>query len=109
MRLADLQNQLANMPLNQQFSQAQTHQIQHAPIAINNEFQEEVLEENTTVQEGEESDEKQGIREEDQDRAGRRRPRTRRRAKTIEEEAEEKVAKKRAKDGIHGNYLDVEA
>ncbi|MDP8243002.1 MAG: hypothetical protein P9L94_02890 [Candidatus Hinthialibacter antarcticus] len=106
MRLVDLQNQIANVLLNQQFGQASSNHGTATPSALNQAFQEEVREENETVQEGEETDEKDGIREEDENRNSRRELRMRRRAALEEEEEEQE--KKRVKDGIHGNYLDVE-
>lgn len=109
MRLADLQNQIANVLLNQQFGQAQAHANQGpgTPSLVNQKFQEEIREEQETVQEGDETDEKDGIRAEDEDRASRREMRMRRRA-TLEEEEEAEQEKMRVKDGIHGNFLDVE-
>ncbi|MBZ0254463.1 hypothetical protein K8I31_00270 [bacterium] len=109
MRLADLQNQIANVLLNQQFGQAsaQANQGPLSPSLVNQKFQEEIREERETVQEGDETDEKDAIREEDENRASRRELRMRRRA-TPDEDEEEELEKKRVKDGIHGNYLDVE-
>ncbi len=108
MRLVDLQNQMANILLNQQFGQAsaQANQGPISPSAVNQAFQEEVREEQETVQEGEETDEKDAIREDDENRSSRREQRMKRRA-TPEEEKEE-AQKQRVKDGIHGNYLDVQ-
>lgn len=106
MRLADLQNQMANILLSQQFGLANSNHGTATPSSLNQAFQEEVREENETVQEGEETDEKDGIREEDENRSSRRELRMRRRATPEEDEEEQET--KRVKDGIHGNYLDVE-
>ena len=108
MSLADFQNPLANMPLIQHQQQNQSHQIQSTPYYIQEDLDDEVNEELTTVQEADEQAEKEAIRQEDEDRAGKQKKNPRRRAKTPEDETTSEQ-KPRIFDGVHGRFLDIEA
>ncbi len=111
MNLADFQNPLANMPLLQQMQQSQNTQAQFAPSVFNKTFDDEVTEELTTVKETEEQEEKNSIKEEDNPRGDISRRQVRRRASQNEEESEEdkEGPPQRLSDGIHGNFLDIQA
>ncbi|RJP34639.1 MAG: hypothetical protein C4527_01865 [Candidatus Omnitrophota bacterium] len=106
MRLADFQNPIANMPHMQQMQESQNQQARFLPIAASKTLQEEVREEQTTVKESKETQEKDKINEEDTDRGDKKRRLPRKRARTLEEEA--KKTKIRLQDGIHGLNLDIE-
>jgi len=108
MNVTDLQNPLSSMPLMQQMQQTQNQQAQLTPVAFVQNLQEEIRDELTTVKETKEQNEKDRINEEDQ-RGDIRKKLPRRRARPVVEAVEEKEQPKpRAKDGIHGRYLDIQ-
>jgi flagellar biosynthesis GTPase FlhF len=108
MSIADFQNPLANMPHMQHMQQTQSHQNQSNPYFVQEKFDQKLNEELTTVQESEEQEEKDGIREEDEDKGAKRRGHPRRRA-SMQNAEEPSETKPKPSDGIHGRFLDIEA
>lgn len=106
MNLSDLQNPIANMPHIQQMRAGQENAMHQLPAFTAHQLEDETEEKLTTVQESEEDEEGEGIRDEDK-RGERRRMRMSRRAALLEEEVEPEP--KRVSDGIHGLHLDLQA